>query len=253
MAFSKQPPVWRRAFLRALSLGASVADATRHSGIGPRQPYAHRKKNPHFAKLWAEAQKRGRSRLQSGKPPVILDAAPPVRVTIRASQKGRTAIIATAEQCWDEEKEQQFLMHLAATANVTAAALAVGISLTSLYRRRRKWPAFAAAWAQAKADAVDRLDFLLIEAATNLLDPPEVPVTDPVPVSFDQAMKVVQNYGHDTNRRGERKRWGSNRKPRDPDEIRASILRKLDLIEKHERAAQDQREGEAGGNSNGQN
>ena len=227
------PPLWRRAFLRALGQGATVRLAARHAGIGTRQPYTHRSNDPLFAKLWTEAQKRGREALQAGEA-LDLPSVAPRTLTIRQSRTGRTKLVAAGEGQWNEEKERQFLDHLAATGNLDASAQVVGISRTSLYRRRRQWPAFCEAWDLAKADAVDRLELLLIETASNLLDPPKVPVRDLIPMTFDQAMRVVERAS-DANRRGQPKRTGWRRKERDPEEIRASILHKLDVIERHER------------------
>ncbi len=233
MSSSPKAPLWRRAFLRALGQGATVTLAARHAGIGKRQPYSHRQKDPLFAKLWEQAHKRGRKALQAGKSADLLCAAPRIS-TIRQSRTGQTALSYAGEGRWNEAKEREFLGHLAATSNLTASAEAVGISRTSLYRRRHQWPAFRDAWDMAKANAVDRLEFLLIDTATNFLDPPEVPVPDLIPVTFDQAMRLVDR-AQETNRRGQKKRNGWRRQPRNPDEIRASILHKLDVIERHER------------------
>ena len=162
MPSSITPPLWRRAFLRALGQGANVSVAARHAGIGRRQPYTHRGKNPLFARLWAQAEERGREALATGKELDLASVAPRT-LTIRQSRTGGAKMITPGEAQWSEEKEQQFLDHLAATGNLEASAHAVGISRTSLYRRRRQWPAFCEAWNQAKADAVDRLELLLIE------------------------------------------------------------------------------------------
>ena len=62
-------PLWRRAFLRALGQGANVRMAARHAGIGTRQPYTHRAKDPLFATLWAQAEERGREALAAQKSP----------------------------------------------------------------------------------------------------------------------------------------------------------------------------------------
>ncbi len=235
MSSPTTPPVWRRAFLRALSQGAPVTMAAAYAGICRRQPYALRRKDPLFAKLWAEAQKCGRKARKSGKPLDHLTPKPRPILAIRPSRSGKTKASRPAERQWDEEKERQFLIHLSATANVEASADAVGMSRTSLYRRRLKWPAFREAWDAAKANAVDRLEFLLIDAATNFLDPPEVPVADLIPVTFDQAMRVLERADK-LNRRGEPKRNGWRRKPVDMDALGEEIIRKLAVIRKHNAA-----------------
>lgn len=230
MALPAKPSVWRRAFLRALSKTASVKLAAEEVGICRTTPYPLRKANPQFAKLWDQALEDGRARIADGYVPDLLAVTHPVKLTIRTSKTGKTCIAKARPGQIDDDKAAAFLEHLAATANVKAAARALGVSTVALYNYRKQWPAFAAAWDEAKAYAVDRLDFYLIEAATNLFDPPEVPCPDPVPVSFDQALKLVQ-HAQATNKRGEAKRHGWRRKPVDVEALKAEILRKIAVID----------------------
>ncbi len=230
------PPKWRRAFLRALAVTANVTLAADRVGIDKTTAYHSRKASPLFARLWDQALADGRAAIASGQVPE--DAASVTRrpLSIRASCSGKTCIMATGEGRWNEDVEARFFEYLAATANVKAAARAIGMSTTALYRRRRQWPAFDALWEETVRLAVNRLNMQLVEAASNMLDPPHVPVPGLAPVSVDQAIRIVQLNKDRTRQNGDLKRHDWRRKRRDPEEIRASIIRKLDAIERHEGA-----------------
>jgi len=68
---------------------------------------------------------------------------------------------------WTRAKEKLFLETLAETCNVTRAAKAAGMSLTSAYNRRKKDAAFRAGWAEAIAGAYQRLELALLDRALN--------------------------------------------------------------------------------------
>lgn len=68
---------------------------------------------------------------------------------------------------WTRAKEQLFLETLGETCNVTGAAKAAGMSLTSAYNRRKRVAAFRAAWAEAIAAAYQRLELALLDRALN--------------------------------------------------------------------------------------
>ena len=60
---------------------------------------------------------------------------------------------------------QAFLDHLAACCNVTAAAAAAGVGVSTVYDARRREPAFAQAWDEAIEAGYATLEALLIERA----------------------------------------------------------------------------------------
>ena len=68
---------------------------------------------------------------------------------------------------WTKAKEQLFLATLAETCNVTAAAEAAGVSVSSAYARRKKVAAFRAGWAEAIAEGYQRLELVMLERALN--------------------------------------------------------------------------------------
>jgi hypothetical protein len=138
---------------------------------------------------------------------------------------------------WSAKSERAFLDVLAASANVKAAARAAGVSTQAAYQRRRQWPAFAAEWAEAKAEGWQRIEMLLIQAATATLDPepsPEEARQDdhaaPV-MSVELAMKLW--LAHRASQQGGKpQRYGWRRQEADIEDVRAEILRKVEAIER---------------------
>jgi hypothetical protein len=64
-----------------------------------------------------------------------------------------------------EEKRRIFLDHLAACCNVTAAAGAAGVGVSTVYDARRRDPEFARQWDEAIEAGYATLEALLIERA----------------------------------------------------------------------------------------
>lgn len=234
MASRTTPLKWRRAFLRALAVTANVTLAAYRVGIDKTTAYHSRNASPLFSRLWDQAMADGRAAIAEGRVPA--DAADITRrpLSIRSSKTGNTCIMATGEGRWNEDVEVRFFEHLAATGNVAGSARAIGMSTTALYKRRKLWPAFDSQWEDVLRLAVNRLNLQLVTAASNMLDPPEVPVPELAPVSVDEAIRIVQLHGRGNNRHGNPKRHDWHARRRDPDEVRASIIRKLDAIERHE-------------------
>ena len=63
------------------------------------------------------------------------------------------------------EARTTFLLRLAESCDVEAAARAIGVHPTRAYATRRHHPAFAAAWAEAMRQGVDRLETALLARA----------------------------------------------------------------------------------------
>lgn len=150
---------------------------------------------------------------------------------VRSSKSGRPCIVRAGPGRWSVRAERAFLAELTATANVKAAARAAGVSAQAAYNRRRLWPAFAAAWAEAKAEGYERIEMLLIHAATATLDPePEVEAREAPLMSVDQAMKL---WFHRSGQQGGKpQRYGWRLQEPDIEEVRAEILRKVAAMER---------------------
>jgi hypothetical protein len=63
-------------------------------------------------------------------------------------------------------KQQRFLEHLAATLNVTEASEVAGAHRSTFYRLRKRDRGFAERWAEAEAEAIDRLEAAMYRFAT---------------------------------------------------------------------------------------
>jgi transposase-like protein len=65
-----------------------------------------------------------------------------------------------------------FIDILRRTANISRAAREAGLSSSTVYEHRAKFPAFAAAWDAAVAEALDELEDALIERAKHGVEKP---------------------------------------------------------------------------------
>jgi hypothetical protein len=262
------PPHWRRAFLRELARSGSVALAAETCGIDRSSAYQLRGRNAAFARSWDRAQEAARARLGEGdRSPSRLregpgegesgggEAVPESKRTlprplpqaggekttlrlrgdevIRSSRTGRPCIARVGPGRWSARSERAFLAELTATANVKAAARAAGVSATAAYNRRRLWPAFAAAWDEAKAEGYARIEMLLIHAATSTLDPAPAPedVQEAPIMSVEQAMNLFKLH-RASQQGGKPQRYAWRRQEPDIEDVRAEILRKVAAMER---------------------
>ncbi|MEP7350724.1 MAG: helix-turn-helix domain-containing protein [Sphingorhabdus sp.] len=224
------PPLWRRAFLRALYLTANATLSAHRAGIDKSTAYQSRKASPLFARLWDQALADGRAATAAGHVPPEVADSDQRPLTIRSNKSGHVCVMATGEGRWNEEVEAEFFAALAATGNVKAAARAIGMSTTALYNRRKLWPAFDTRWQEVVALASERLAIRLLTSASNLLDPPELPVPDMEPMSVDQAIRVAQLYEGRRRNNGDLKRTDPRRAPVDVEAVKAEIIRKAALL-----------------------
>ena len=148
-----------------------------------------------------------------------------------------TQIRSTKGHRWSDEAETAFLDQLAATCNVTLAGEACGFSHAALYRRRRNDPVFMQRWDVALAQGYAHLETLLVRRACDALEgvAPDPTAAVLIPeVTMRDALAVL---GH--HRRAieggprSRREWPRRRSL---DEVRDSILTKLEAIEGARRA-----------------
>ena len=170
----------------------------------------------------------------------------PVGTTIQTGRHG-TQLLTTRGHRWSDEAEELFLDHLAATANVTASARACGFTTEALYCRRRKDSAFLQRWDVALAQGYAHMEALLVQRAIEALEgfapDPDTPI-----IIRDMTVKdalILLGHHRRTIEGGPRSRrdWA---RPKSLDEVRESILRKLEAIDRAHRAEQSaQAEAEA--------
>ena len=100
-------------------------------------------------------------------------AKPPKRSEPRErvlQEGGRAKVREARRRDWTKKKESAFLTALAETCNVSLACRDAGVSVASVYARRKKNAAFRAAWGEAISVAYRRLELMLLERAFNGTD-----------------------------------------------------------------------------------
>ena len=130
---------------------------------------------------------------------------------------------------WSDAAEARFLDHLAASCNVTAAAEVAGFTRVAIYRRRRKDPAFAQRWQAALEQGYARIEALLLRRAEEALEgfapDPDLPIPA---MSIKDALAILGHHRAAVERGPRsRRQWA---RPRSLDEVRDSILRKLEAV-----------------------
>jgi hypothetical protein len=151
-----------------------------------------------------------------------------------------TQVRATKGHRWSDEAETLFLDQLAATCNVTLAGEACGFTHAALYRRRRNDAAFAQRWDAALAQGYTHLESLLLRRACDAMEgvAPDPAAAVRIPeVTVRDALTIL---GHHRRRieGGPRSRRELMRE-RPIEEVRASILRKIEAIERAGRAEEE--------------
>lgn len=94
---------------------------------------------------------------------------------VRRNGHGLLHVGAIRKSGLTDEKKQLFLEELATTCNVTRAARAAGMDITSFYNLKRRDPDFADAWAAALRDGYQRLEALLLSHAMGTAEPDAPP------------------------------------------------------------------------------
>jgi hypothetical protein len=174
----------------------------------------------------------------------------PREQAIRRTSNGRTQISYVREGGWTSKIEAAFLARLRETGNFDASAWAVGFNPRTLYTRIDQWAAFARDCAEALEAASVQLDYTLVAHAHALLRRPgEAQAEDGeedkdearVPFDPEAAMRILSFIDR---RRAGRTTRGHRKGPpaRRVEDARASILRKIEAIERHEKMMKERGE-----------
>jgi hypothetical protein len=154
-----------------------------------------------------------------------------VELAVRGSNGRRVQIARARLRDWSPAAERRFLDALGATCNVKAALAEVGKSKGSAYTHRKRWPAFARKWDQVIAEAYAALEIALLANAENLFSTPDyAPETVIRDMGVGDAIHVLHMHKNKVLGIGGKpgQRW---RRPKTLEEVRGSILRKLEAIE----------------------
>ena len=220
-------PLKRRAarFLEALAASGNVSFACEIAGIGKDRIYRHRRENAAFAAAW-EAAKQAFAEKAEADDGIDLEALERDGLAVRRGRGGHVQIVSAHPAAWTRRDEDLFFSRYRESGNVAAAARAAGFSGKSVWDRAQINPAFRERLAEARQEATERLDFYLIEEGTNQLKGEGGARRDP-----QLAMWILKR--EDQRRAGTLRKGGAWRRPRSPDEVRDSILRKVSAIERH--------------------
>ncbi len=154
--------------------------------------------------------------------------ASPSGTQILCGKDGPQIIDSTGKR-WNEAAEELFFDHLAATCNVTASAKACGFSARAIYNRRINDPAFARKWQAALEQGHARIQMLLVQRATEMLEGFAPDPDTPIPEMTVKDALAVLGHHRNTVEGGPRSRrqWA---RPKSLDEMGDSILAKLEAI-----------------------
>lgn len=155
----------------------------------------------------------------------------PAGSIVRASGKDGPQIVHSKGKRWTDAAEALFLDHLAASCNVKASADAAGFSTVAIYNRRRADPAFATRWQAALEQGYARIEMLLVHRAEQALETGLPNADSPiVTMTVSDALNVLKLHRAAVKGDGARAP-GWRARPRSLDEMRDSILAKLEAIE----------------------
>ena len=127
---------WMPLFLAKLGDGATIKQAAATAAVSPGTAYYFRSRDRAFAAAWHAAQAPDAARTA-----IVARVAPPPR-----------------HAGW----RIAFLEALAETSSVTASARRAGVPLQTVYKTRRRDPAFAAQWRAALHEGYDNLEMELL-------------------------------------------------------------------------------------------
>ncbi|HWH17158.1 MAG TPA: hypothetical protein VNT77_02305 [Allosphingosinicella sp.] len=158
-------------------------------------------------------------------------SAGPEGTMLRSSGKDGPQLVKSKGRRWTDEAEAIFLDTLAASCNVKMAAAASGFSTEAIYRRRRFHPDFAERWQSALEQGYVRIEMALVKAAEDALAGFAPDPDSPLPaMTIADAINILQLHRASVKGDGAaRPGWPAC--PRSLDEVRGSIIGKLEALD----------------------
>lgn len=240
---AKTSAVRREAFFRALAETGNQTIAAERARVSRSWVTLHRAEEPGFRERMESAIAEARERLRAaeGMAPAsgwgTLDGE---ELVVRGTNGRRTQIARARLKQWTPRAEARFLATLAATCNVKAACAEAGLTQASAYLHYRRWAGFARQWQEALALGYVRIEMALVQHAGNVFSGEAFDPDGPLPpMTFDQAIQLLRL--HQKRVRGVGKWPGRMARAPDWDAARASILRKIDAIERHAALSREER------------
>ena len=237
----------REAFLRALRECGNQTLAAERARVSRSWVCKWRGLDPDFDAAVRDAVAAAKARLLAEKregtvPPKGWGHLDGVELAVRGTAGGgqrRVQIARARLRDWSPAVERRFLDALGATCNVSAALAEVGKSKGSAYTHRKRWPAFAKLWDDVLGEAYAALEISLMQNACNLFSAREyVPETVIREMTAADAIHLLHCQKNKVLGIGKApgKSW---RRPRTLDEVRESILTKLEAIERSRGLSQE--------------
>jgi molybdenum-dependent DNA-binding transcriptional regulator ModE len=243
----------RAQFLEHLRRTGNQGAAAKAVGMHRDNVEKRRKRDAEFAIACIAAEEEAARRLAGARDP--FDGTDGEFETIRRGRGGRLQIVATRQGKWTKSKEALFFDAMRQCGNVAASARVVGMSESSVWTRRREWPAFRERMEEALDEAEVVLEFRLATCGNNVGAGKEddgetgTVTSDRPPMPFDPEFALRFLKWREEKRRGRSSRGGRDwQRPKTLDEVRDSILRKLNAIHRHrekfEKPAEDGADGD---------
>ena len=151
-------------------------------------------------------------------------------LAVRGTNGRRVQVARAALKQFSPRVEARFLGVLAATCNVKAACAEIGMTAAAVYAHGKRRPGFAGMWDSAIETGYARLEAGLVEAAGSMFSAETVdPDLTLGPVSFAQALQLLQLYKHRVHKLGKPMRRAAEP---DIEQVHAELLRRIEAMER---------------------
>ena len=158
------------------------------------------------------------------------DRSGPPGTILRPAKNHQSKLIRTRGKRWSLAAEERFLTHLAASANISAAAEEAGFSTTAIYKRRLSDPHFAARWVQALEVGYTRLECLALEAGAATLGGTTFNSGTPLPPMTAADVLNLLRLHRAAVKGGSPQRYAWRAQEPDIEEVRAEVLRRVAVM-----------------------
>jgi hypothetical protein len=220
----------KAAFLAAVRRGVPLEAAAAEAGASLQGLYGARQRDRAFAAEWVEALAQSAEEERAGVCPHCGSAVGEEKVAPnnrRRLQKRRIRKLR-----FDARRKERFLAHFASSCDVEAAARAVGVDATTVFKHRRKDPAFAAAFDEALAQGYARLEAEALRQRLEAQKRMRRALDDGVPsgeiaAEFERVLKLLQRWDRKCERPGVRAVARSRKPALSFEESLALLERKL--------------------------
>jgi hypothetical protein len=244
----------KRLFLRLVGAGAHLEAAAKAAGHSLPGFYGQRKRDPIFARQWAAA---------------MTDSAEAERVIVRGNNRRRLQLRRMRHVRFGPERQEIFLNHFAGCGDAREAAAVAGVDHSTVYKLRRKDPAFAAAFADALEQCYARLEAEAVRQRLKAQKRLERALDEGVPTGevaeeFDRVLKLLDRWDRRNGRLGVRSVAPEKRKALSFDEAIVLLETKLrnldipiltlppDIAERYDGAESEEIDGEQGKDEGGE-